>query len=224
MTASSKDEQWSVALIQALAAIWAKIRELHPGVPGVVLIPAPAHRDQKNVLGHFAPVRWRRREDEHLHEVVVVAEHLNRPAQDVLETLIHEAAHALNFERGIKDCSRSQYHNRSFKAAAEELGLTVEQVPQYGFAYTRLGPSTGERYGPEAERLRTVLIHRRGATLRAAPPGGTPPPDEGEDTTSSRSRKAVCACDPPFIIRVAKKTIEATRIICETCGQAFRLS
>lgn len=220
---SAADEQWSVALIQALAALWTKIRTLHAGVPGVVLIPAPAHRDQKNVLGHFAPVRWRRRDDEHLHEVVVVAEHLNRPAEDVLETLIHEAAHALNFERGIRDCSRSQYHNRSFKSAAEELDLIVEQVPHYGFAKTSLGPATADRYAAEVEQLRTVLIHRRGITLRPTPPGGTPPADDDGDT-SSRSRKAVCACEPPFIIRVAKKTIEATTILCSTCGQAFRLN
>ena len=225
MSGASPDEQVSVRLIQALALIWKKIRELHPGVPGVILIPAPAHRDQMNVLGHFAALRWsaKREAEQHLHEVVVVAEHLNRPAEEIAETLLHEAAHSLNFERKIHDCSRSQYHNRTFKAAAEELGLTVEQVPHYGFAKTSLPAPTAERYRAEIDHLTDVLVHRRGVRLPAVPPGGaTPTGDvEDEDRSASRSRKATCPCG--FIIRVSKKTMEATTIRCESCGEPFRL-
>ena len=125
------DERLSVGLIAALARVWTSIRSKHPAVPGVVILAAPGARDQPRVLGHFAALRWSAKENsgKALHEVVVVAEYLNRPAEDVVETLLHEAAHAMNFDRGIKDCSRSQYHNARFKVAAEEVGLTVEQVP-----------------------------------------------------------------------------------------------
>lgn len=220
------DEQASVALIRALARVWTKIRLRHPDVPGVVLIPAPAERGRTNVLGHFAALRWRTCDDGqgHLHEVVVVAEHLNRGASDIVETLLHEAVHAMNFARGVKDCSTtSQYHNSAFKAGAEELGLTIQKVKHYGWAYTTLPPATAARYAEETGLLEAVLIHRRAPSrLVPLPPGGSTTPDnEDEDKGTSRSRKATCAC--PYIIRVSKKTVEDTVIRCESCGEPFRL-
>lgn len=230
------DEQTSVALIQALAAIWSAIRARHPDVPGVVLLPAPAQRGKMNVLGHFAALRWVPRKEKGglLHEVVVVAEHLNRSAEDITETLLHEAAHAMNFARNIHDCSASQYHNKKFMEAAQELGLEVVQVPHYGFALTSLPKTTAELYAAETRALEEVLVHRHHAIrLPTKPPGTTPGggttkggEDEGGNDDvgrEGRSRKAVCACDPPFIIRVSKKTIEATVVRCESCGEPFRL-
>jgi len=224
-----EDERTSVRLIEALAQVWSKIRERHPEVPGVVLLAAPAHRDQLHVLGHFAALRWRRRQEQghHLHEVVVIAEHLNRPVEEIVETLIHEAAHALNFERGIKDCTQSQYHNRRFRDAALELGLLVEQVRHYGYALTSLPAATALIYQEEMSQLREVLVHRYRPEFVLG--GAKPAEDDGDDgqeddnqKTRTRSRKATCAC--PFIIRVSKTTIEATTIRCEKCGEAFRLS
>jgi hypothetical protein len=171
------------------------------------------------VLGHFAALRWRGRRENNLHEVVVIAEHLNRGAEDVVGTLIHEAAHAMNFERGIHDCTRSQYHNRSFAKAARELGLEVEQVPNYGFAVTRLLEETTASYAAEIENLRAVLVHRH-RPLTPAGPG--PPAGDDDDKPGSRSRKAICPCG--HIIRVSKKTIEATVIRCDTCGEPFHLT
>ncbi len=223
------DEQPSLGLLQALSFIWTKIRERHPDVPEVVLLPAPAPRRQLNVLGHFAALRWSGRQEkgQHLHEVVVVAEHLDRPAEDTLETLLHEAAHALNFERGIKDCSASQYHNKKFRDAALELGLEVKQVKHYGFALTSLPKSTAELYQEEVVKLKEVLIHRRRPTLMTtggtgSTPPKTPGPSVGGPGPRSRSRKATCAC--PFIIRVSMKTMLNTVIRCECCGEPFRLT
>lgn len=216
----------SVTLIEALAAVWKRIRQRHQDVPPVVLLPAPAQRKQLNVLGHFAALRWSAKKNEtaRLHEVVVVAEHLNRSAEDIVETLVHEAAHAMNFERGIKDCSRSQYHNQRFAQAATELGLTVEQVPHYGYALTRLPPSTATSYEAETEALEAVLIHRRQILVVPQGPGLAPTNDNPEDDgiPTSRSRKATCQC--PFIIRVSKQTMLSTFIRCESCGGRFELA
>lgn len=217
-------ERQSVALIEALTRVWSSIRAHHHGVPGVMLLAAPSLRGDLSVLGHFAPLRWRHRHDGKTgyHEVLVVAEHLDRSAADIVETLLHEAAHALNFERLIRDCSRSQYHNRAFKAAAEELGLAVEQVPHYGFALTTLRESTRQRYVEAINQLEGVLIHR------AKPPqtkGGPSKGGEDElpgDHSGSRNRKAICQC--PFIIRVAKTTLQQTTIRCENCGSEFVLA
>ena len=222
------DERASVRLIEALTLTWSRIRFYHPEVPAVMLLAAPASREQKNTLGHFAALRWRRRkaESEHLHEVVVIAEYLDRPPEEIVETLLHEAAHALNFARGIKDCTASQYHNRAFERAAQELGLTVKQVKHYGYAFTNLAEGTAARYEPEIRNLAWVLVHRARPFVLpggiGGSAGGAKDNDEEDDTKArSRSRKATCAC--PYIIRVAKKTIDETTIRCEKCGEAFRL-
>jgi len=225
------DDNSSVRLIEALSRVWMRIRFFHSEVPPVVLLPAPAPRGQGNVLGHFAALRWKGKKDgdDHLHEVVVVAEHLNRAPDQVVETLLHEAAHALNFSRQIHDCSASQYHNAQFRKAAEELGLRVQRVPHYGYAFTTLPPETLEQYADEVMYLERVLIHRKGMRDRPAgpaPPAGDEDGDGDETPTkpTSRLRKAVCACDPPFIIRVAMKTLTDTTIRCDSCGEPFRLN
>lgn len=219
-------ERLSVVLIEALTRIWSRIRVHHPDVPGVMLLAAPSSRRDLSVLGHFAPLRWRHKEKGgiHYHEVVVVAEHLDRNPADIVETLLHEAAHALNFARGIKDCTSSQYHNQRFKSAAEELGLTVEQVPHYGFALTGLKPDTISRYEEDIKQLAEVIIHR---AKSVAPTTGTDTTtgtgeDTDDDKPASRNRKATCEC--PFIIRVSKSTLTQTTIRCESCGAVFTLA
>ncbi len=216
----------------ALSNVWAAVQRNHPEVPNVVLLAAPNPHGNRNVLGHFAALRWSSKPGDGgnlIHEVVVVAEHLNRSAEDIVATLLHEAAHALNFARGIHDCSKSQYHNRKFESAAQELGLSVTQVPHYGFAYTEMPAETAQRYTTETEELRQVLMHRRPMVSTAKPtstgagdsddslPDGTEPPDKG-----GRYKKASCKC--PFNIRVARATLAATTIQCTTCGEPFQLA
>jgi hypothetical protein len=220
----------SVSLTIALARVWAAIRQHNPQVPEVVLLPVPNPHGHKGVLGHFAALRWTARSAEsgtRIHEVVVVAEHLDRSAEDIVGTLLHEAAHALNFERGVRDCSRSQYHNQQFKSAAEEVGLTVQQVPHYGFALTALLPETATRYAVETAGLSVVLMHRRDVDTRASTPAGGDTPtgakgEEGVEAKGGRYKKASCAC--PWNIRVARATLAATVIRCETCGKSFSLA
>ena len=221
----------AVELTIALSAVWKAVQAHHPEVPHVVLLAAPNPHGNMNVLGHFAALRWNATPGHGgiLHEVVVVAEHLNRSAEDVVATLIHEAAHALDFTRGIHDCSRSQYHNRKFEAAAKELGLDVTQVPHYGFAQTKMQPETSQRYHAETEALQEVLMHRR-PMVSASKPAGTGAGDgrgsESDDTDppkpGGRYKKASCAC--PFNIRVARTTIAATTIRCDSCGEPFQLA
>lgn len=124
----------------------------------------------------------------------------------------------------MKDCSTtSQYHNKSFKTAAEELGLTVAQVEHYGFAYTTLPEATAEVYAVETEHLNTVLLHRRKALhVPSVPPSGptggaTPPP--GPAVPRTRLLRATCRCQ--HIIRVSRKVLDATAIRCESCGERF---
>ena len=229
------DESTSVMLIQALANVWAAIRRNHPDVPEVVLLPAPAQHGKLNVLGHFAPLRWNAKHaaGQLMHEVVVVAEHLDRNAAEIVETLLHEAGHAICEARNVIHCSAtSQYHNRNFRDAAVELGLDVMQVANYGFAFTTLPAATADRYADTINALAAVLVHRRkpSALSVAVPPGSNTGTitkgDKEEDAPApptGRLRKATCECDPPFIIRVAKTTMDNTTIRCDRCRKPFRL-
>lgn len=71
------------------------------------------------------------------HEINIAAEHLNRPIEEIVGTVIHEMVHYRNLIDKVKDCSANQYHNKKFKAAAEEVYLEVEKGKR-GFAYTSL--------------------------------------------------------------------------------------
>jgi len=71
-------------------------------------------------------------------EINIAAETLNRPVDQILETLIHEMAHMINAQKGISDCTPMQYHNKHFKEAAIQLGLKVEKLKMKGFALTSL--------------------------------------------------------------------------------------
>lgn len=219
------NESLSVPLIEALSDAWTAIQRNHPSVPNVVILAAPNMHRRGGVLGHFAALRWSPGQGSNtfLHEVVVVAEHLDRSAVDIFETVLHEAVHAMNFAAGIRDCSANQYHNQKFRDGAVSLGLIVQKVEHYGWAYTRLAAGTESRYATPIAELDRVLIHRRSL---AAPKGtGSTNGTKGGDAdtaSSSRSRKATCPCG--YIIRVAKKTLEDTVIRCESCEQPFSLA
>ncbi len=214
----------TMQLMAALRDIWQAIRARHPGVPDVVLLPAPNPLRTNNVLGYFAAVRWQRNTGgARLSEVVVVAEHMNRGAEDILSTLLHEAAHAMNFHAGIRDVSKSAYHNKLFRAAAEGLGLKVERVDHYGYAETTVPELTAQRYIALTSQLDRALMFRSSEVSVPTPSDGE---DSGDTATESkpqpRSRKATCPCG--FIIRVARKTMTETVIRCDQCAQPFTFS
>jgi len=199
----------SVRLLTTLDAVWSAIRAAHADVPPVVLLTAPGERSQRKI-GHFWALKWQHRTEGNLHEVVLVAEYLNRTACDVLEVLLHEAAHACNFVRGIKDCSANQYHNRAFRKTAEELGLHVEQMGHYGFAHTSLTEETEKRWSEQIAMLgREIQVFRRWNRKRKL----------GVQTPNRRNLRCSCACG--FLIRVSRTTLNQTEIQCGRCRKRF---
>ena len=71
------------------------------------------------------------------HEINIGAGTLARPIEEICATLLHEMVHYYNFVNGIQDCSRGNtYHNKRFKQAAEQRGLTVEHSEKYGWSHT----------------------------------------------------------------------------------------
>ncbi len=71
------------------------------------------------------------------HEINIGAGTLSRDIECVVATLLHEMVHYYNYVNGIQDCSRGNtYHNKRFKAAAEQRGLYVEHSDKYGWSHT----------------------------------------------------------------------------------------
>ena len=71
--------------------------------------------------------------DSGLREINICAEHLHRPINEIMGTLIHEMVHIHQGQNGIKGCSSNQYHNKKFKVGCEEMGLDVTRG-QHGWA------------------------------------------------------------------------------------------
>lgn len=105
-------------------------------------------------------------------EINLGAESIDRPALEIITTLVHEMVHQYNYENNIKDTSRSgTYHNKRFKKAAEAHGLIVERDSKRGWSRTKPGEALCKL---EAEGLfkkcEAELEKMRIARLSTVPP------------------------------------------------------
>ena len=104
------------------------------------VIVVQSNGKETNVLGHCSTRRvWSDlTKMQEYYEISIAAEYLYRPFVNIAETLLHEMVHLSNLQNGIQDCSRGGfYHNKRFKATAEEAGLIVEYSNKYGWAFTK---------------------------------------------------------------------------------------
>jgi hypothetical protein len=160
-------------------------------------------RGRRRALGWYAHQRWQRAPVEGeggagVSEINVCAEHLVRDVADVAELMLHEMCHYANALDGIEDCSRNQYHRKSFKERCDAVGLHCEKKGGYGWALTRLTPELAvlvEDIGIKAEAF---TLFRKGR----------------EQKVGSRMKKWSCGCTT---IRAAVE-VDAT---CDRCGQKF---
>ena len=213
-------------LVIALTAAWRAIQANHPEVPDVVLTLGSGtlgKRGGETTLGHFAAGRWQLTGEKAgqaagLHELFVSGEGLSRGSDEVLATLGHEAAHGLAAVRGISDTSRQgRYHNKRFKALAEELGLAVDEDGTRGWSATTLAEGTEQHYaatlGQLAEALSGYQPVRQPRTTAKT----------GSTVRPKRWQLAAAECACPRKIRVARGTLAEAPITCGACNQQFVL-
>ena len=107
-------------------------------LPKVVITIQESGR--RNAYGWFGNGFWSDRlSGDSVPEINLSAEYMSRGPRGLLETLLHEMAHLWNATvADVKDCSGGQYHNKHFKAAAEQFGLEVSRDGRRGWAYTKL--------------------------------------------------------------------------------------
>ncbi|UWS77557.1 SprT-like domain-containing protein [Streptomyces noursei] len=105
-----------------------------------------------------------------------------------MQTLLHEAAHAVAHVRRIADTSSDgRYHNRRFVAVAEELGLAgpAASVPVNGWNECTITDATAAKYAAAIEALdqaQLPYLHDPLALLiGGADPGTATAGEDGED-------------------------------------------
>jgi hypothetical protein len=228
---------WTASgVVHALELVWARIRERHEDLPEAVLVVASG-TEATNVQrwGHWGAGRWRvTAEGNTVGEVLIAGERLRNGPAAVLETLLHEGAHALAFARGIKDCSRGgRYHNERYKLLAEELGLTVKRDRVYGWTLTDLADGTGELYRAELGALEVAIgrAYRRAVEEIAAGDGQADPGDAGGATgtdagagdagTAGKRWRLACSCPEPRLVRMSRAVALVGPISCGACGSIF---
>lgn len=227
----------STPLVKAFSFAWSAIQHHHPEVPNVVITLGAGSGKVLGglVLGHFAPHRWARGE-EHIHELFVGGEGLSRPAAEVMATLLHEAAHGLAIERDVQDVSRGgRYHNSTFKALGEELGISTEYSKTIGWSKTTITPEAAKTYAAAIRRLDAAMVaYRRDPFAAVSLPGGVgggigtipfPPMPKGRGRGSNNNGlSATCHCETPRRIRVSPSVLELGPITCGICGSEFRVA
>lgn len=231
----------SSALVAALEAAYRAIQENNPEVPDAVILLASGRRPRGGVKhGHFWAEQFRVGQLEPcedagesssacgkcpgcIHnaalpvstpEVLIATETLNRGAVAVIGTLIHEAAHAANYVKGIKDTSGqgNRYHNKHFKSMAEGLGLDISRAKGLGWSLTSVPMFTQDVYAEAIQGIQDALKLHKGADVHL----------KGKGKSADRNYiKCVCMCE--HVIRCSKTTLEAAAgaIVCTQCNTPF---
>jgi hypothetical protein len=188
------------AIIEALNNALLAIRARHEEVPNVVLVVGTSSTKK---YGHFQAKAWQGKAP---HEIMISGESLSRGAVDVLGTLLHECAHALAENTGVKDTSRQgRYHNAEFKRLANLLGIQVEQLPGIGWSDTHVPVETQKVYRRELSELSRALKAYR-------------IPDPAKVKALPNTIKIACDCRS---ITVPLGFYKKGSVSCDECGQPF---
>jgi hypothetical protein len=137
---------------EILREVWGGIQRRHPDVPDVLI--------QIHPLGHYpdgaVPSAVFIPDPE--PTVVMTDRAITSPTTAILELLLHEAAHALAYVRGVND-GQEPYHTEAFGVLAAELGLRVDDSDvqgHRGYNIVHLDAATAEEYADELRLLATA--------------------------------------------------------------------
>ena len=147
--------------------------------------------------GHVTTSKvWKTESGKASYELNIGADYLDRPIENIVATLIHEGCHLYAMQNGIKDTSnRGVYHNKRFKALAEDRGLIIEKHSRYGWTITT--PSEATINFCIDNNLQEVLITRHtGITFTGVGTGknGNGTPVKPTAPKKENSIKWICPC------------------------------
>jgi DNA-directed RNA polymerase subunit RPC12/RpoP len=157
--------------------------------------------------GHFTVNKEWRIEQNHLNEINISAEHLNRPIENICGTLIHEMVHYYCQLNGIQDTSQGgRYHNKNFKAEAERRGLIITYAQYIGYSVTEPSPEL-VKIIKDRNIQKPIDINRDGY-IGFIGVNGTGVSGGGENGGDTGGRQ--------------KKKTSTRKYICPRCGNTFR--
>jgi len=208
-------------IVTVLNRAWSAIQRNTCDVPAVMIVTGRRrHKSENTTRGSHCADTWHADgHDAKLAEVWISGERLAEGGTAVMQTLIHEAAHALAKAREIKDTSnRGRYHNREFVKLAEELGLEGPDSsggPTLGYSDCQITRKTTESYDYEIKQLEEACKSFVAASV----------PDE--KVPRKPSIKARCQCPDDNEITWTKKFEKKLQdtgvapVLCGICRQAF---
>lgn len=218
-------------LVDHLEQLWNEIREAHTEIPTAVIITgqgtSKSRRARHVRLGHFRPGCWQTFAGERDPEVFIAGETIAAGPEMVLETMLHEAAHALGAVRGIKNTSASggQWHNKKFAALAREVGLEPPEraQPPLGFSECKLTRAALAHYGPVLgliERGRLASLPDDGEPV--GDPNAPRPTKPAGEKTGGKRVACECGCLPtPRRLQLTPKQLAEGAVLCGNCGEPF---
>lgn len=169
--------------------------------------------------GHVTTSKvWKTESGKASYELNIGADYLNRPIENIVATLIHEGCHLYALQNGIKDTSnKGVYHNKRFKALAEERGLIIERHDKYGWTITT--PSEATINFCIDNDLQEVLITRHtGITFTGVGTGknGNGTPVKPTAPKKGNSIKWICPCCGAIV-----RSTKILNIVCGECNEQF---
>ncbi|MFF2731832.1 hypothetical protein ACFVS9_28475 [Streptomyces sp. NPDC058008] len=197
-------------LLKVLTDLWSHAQTKNPELPTVrigIITSAPP-------VSHEA-IRWDDPEGR-APLLAISRDTLRSGHTEVLELVLHEAAHLLCWRRGLIDTvTRGVYHNARYLRAAKEVGLEwpagATRTPGRGFFNPRLAASTKEEYQSDLRALADVL------------PLVLPHldlPDPHRNRTPSRMT-LVCQCPEPRRFQISPSVAKQGPIVCGVCRADF---
>ncbi|MFD8386571.1 hypothetical protein ACFV2X_50120 [Streptomyces sp. NPDC059679] len=232
-------------LIAALEKCWTQIQKHHPDLPPVLFITgtgiprrqvekpststgAPRRR-QLVTRGHHWADRWAVAEQEQrLAELFVAGETIRDGGEEVLKTLLHEAAHALGFVRKIQDTSKGdpRWHRKEFAQLARETGLEPPKKSEkpLGFSNCTLTDATRKKYAAVIRQIDGAALPGLGGADQEGTEEEDPTAPETPGSTNGKRVKVTCGCLPkPRAFPLTPKVLAEGPIICGLCGEPFTL-
>lgn len=189
---------------------------------GTLEIPTITIQSTVGTYGHVSVQKLWHNNNAATRELNLSADYLNRPIEDTVATLIHEASHLYALQNNIKDTSnRGVYHNKNFKKIAEEMGhIQISKHDKYGWIITDPTEDTIDfiiKNGFEDIQLvRGLQIGFTGIGGAKAGNGGTVPP---KTTRPTSTRKYICPCCGSSF-----RATRALNVLCMDCNEQFILA
>ena len=162
---------------------------------------------------------WSSKDNQWFREINMCAEYLNRDAELVITTLLHEMCHLYNIQNGIQDTSRAgTYHNGKFREVAEKSGLVVKKDNKYGHCITE--PSEELSALVKSKTRAGCFKLARIKTYKDGKPKTTTKGIDGREKTTSRTKQSLrkYACPECGLIARASKDIGG-KLLCTDCDE-----